>query len=649
MLPGGDPNADSREYVDNLDRYLAGLHADDDLMREYLFTREWIQIDSDAKADAFVRKLWTLMTVNERRYVYHVYRGLPTAPVAVDILLDKIAELEEYSNRLELEREEELEAYRQTPVEVNASEEVDTRDTVSEVTEAGDADSSSVVSSEDDAVPTIVNSLLRMYLADVDVERRRAFTDVGMVSRAPIMVAGGSPGHQDPRLRKLIAFMDAVHDFSSGTLKVSKETIKQSLKVGEMPTDSLGKSFIHSEDKFVSWLDNTPTLYFGDEPVQHTLHGRHLSYRFDVHGAMKPRIWDYWSAYRTQVTAAPLSDDAVHCDVWCMPQHLERQGKILSHHSEPKNNKAVVYLCQIADIIVKMKSKFGGERTFIVDKSEDQLSRMIIASGKLDLAIGRLFIVRRGRVCDEDENVLVDESKVEIGDVLAEDNKWKFKICDANLIDGNLHLRAYYYDDTIRSPEVDNVSTGCVSMKDDLEQMSLEIEDVGHAWKVHVDIEGERTTILRKKDAEEKDFKAEAVQLFTIDNMKKEIQTMKTYGVTDVHLPLAKKRLCDWGQVEHCKKNGHVFVSSDRLPCLYALNRNVDVVFMSEKENKDKLWPDNYRVVNQKTFAMIRKLTDDEIIRKMSPKMQGAGNGDASWMFACASLVAVTLASAACG
>jgi hypothetical protein len=622
MLPFGKPGADPVGYAKVLEEHMTGedRRRDPDGNKDYLFTWEWTRIQTVEEAMTFVKKIWNLTTVAERKYIYAVYRGRSTAAAAVDVIRERIREAQAHVDDLERTREEELKGYRES-LSDDVVESTALQDTI---TQAG--------------------ALLGMLLEQLQVEMNKI--EVEPTTPVPINVPSIMVGGNDAKLRKLIAFMDAVHDFTEGFKKVEKSCIADALGMGpaDVPTDFEGKSFIHKVRKFIKWLDGTRTLYFGGEAVPHTLHGRHLLHHFDIHKSMKPRVWDYWSAYREQC-GDKVSEDAIHADVWCLPQNVEVQGK-KNEKDEPTNNKAVVYLSQIANVVASMKKQFGRKRTFIVDKSEHQLSRMMIATSKLDAAIDRLFIVRKGQVLDDEGNLLVDESRLEIGDDVLPDNEWHFKVCDANLIDGNLHLRdPYFFDETIPNPIVDAEATGTIAGVNNEPDISLKIRDATDYWDVDVDIGGRITTVSRKKKAIEKDFKAEAVQLFTADHMKTEIQTMRRMDPhADISVPLAMKRVCDWGQVQHCKVHDCVFVSADQLPCLYALYENVDVIYMSETDNTDKLWPDNYKVVHQKTFALLRKLTDTETQEKLRPSQEGGSN--TIFPLVCACLAAVTLACA---
>ena len=49
-------------------------------------------------------------------------------------------------------------------------------------------------------------------------------------------------------------------------------------------------------------------------------------------------------------------------------------------------------------------------------------------------------------------------------------------------------------------------------------------------------------------------------------------------------VPAALKRASDWGQIEHCKQKGIVFVTSDIMSALYAAYRDVKLLFVTHAD-----------------------------------------------------------------
>jgi len=55
----------------------------------------------------------------------------------------------------------------------------------------------------------------------------------------------------------------------------------------------------------------------------------------------------------------------------------------------------------------------------------------------------------------------------------------------------------------------------------------------------------------------------------------------------DIACPVARKTAGDWGQIEHCRLNNIVFVTSDRLAALYAASRDVPVMLVKHHDYAD--------------------------------------------------------------
>lgn len=109
MLPFGKPGADPEGYAKVLKEHMSGVDRghDSDGNKDYLFTREWTRIQTVDEATTFVKKIWNLTTVAERKYIYAVYRGRSTAAAAVDVIKERIRDAQAHVDDLERTREEE--------------------------------------------------------------------------------------------------------------------------------------------------------------------------------------------------------------------------------------------------------------------------------------------------------------------------------------------------------------------------------------------------------------------------------------------------------------------------------------------------------------------------------------------------------------
>ena len=470
----------------------------------------------------------------------------------------------------------------------------------------------------------------------------------------PVMVGGGDEDNKefsdryDIRIYKLLALADTFHDFSSSKKTKSRERMDRDLihdalgtklPFRECPPKEDPKAFLASEDGVINFFNDNETLSFGGDTVCHPLHGRNMMSKFNVSSSMH-NTHDYWKSYRDQYTDQYIrhlkSPESLSVDVWSLPQFEEKQGKVRSYHGERPNYKAVVYLSQIANIVASIKHLFGtGRLTFIVDKSDCQISRMIMATSKLDVAIGRLFIVKAGETDDgiSEERLAADQDPRPRSD-------WSFKICDANLLDATVHIRPQYDPESpddaefpepedhsyyLPNPDFSRARTGDVFRADDDIQITLNGITGGDDDDpiVSYNINGSERT-CRHEDQE-----------FSKGWVRKEIREMMRDGDVDLEFVrnrLARKRSCDWGQVAHCRNNDSIgdkfiFVSTDKLACLYGLYRNVNVMFLrQEATGHNDTWIDTPKIM-QNTFTMIRSLTVEEEDAKNKTDAVGGGKG----------------------
>lgn len=445
------------------------------------------------------------------------------------------------------------------------------------------------------------------------------------------MVAGG--GDADDRILKLLALADAMHDFTKGEDPIDSTLVvraigaelparKRRLSPGERP-----EAMYANEDAVIRLFDENPALDIGNDEVPHILHGRNLLHQFKVAPAMNRNV-DYWKAYREQFLQQRPSPEIVHADVWGIPREFREDSD---------RAKTVIYMSQIVNVVRSIKDAFGdGELTFIMDKSDDPMSRMIMATANLDEAIARVFAVYLGidrmeTVDDMYAGLSESELRLEPGQAFPRPG-WHYKVCDASIVDGNRHIRLPRESvEAYPNPGLSKDPTGPVSMPDDAEQISFDgiqgdYDGPRRNWpKARVTIDG--VTRVHGDDMHE----------FSKKYMKRMAREAIAEGRPEaVSKYFGRKRACDWGQVEHCRRhstsdNRFVFVSADKMACLYAMYRNVDFILIRVPDK-----PKSHNAVNkpyfapkilQTTFTMVRALTDDEVAAKMRPPAAKTGGG----------------------
>jgi hypothetical protein len=68
-------------------------------------------------------------------------------------------------------------------------------------------------------------------------------------------------------------------------------------------------------------------------------------------------------------------------------------------------------------------------------------------------------------------------------------------------------------------------------------------------------------------------------------DMSKIVRLWHKTNVPSCATPLALKLVGDWGQIEHCKTHDIVFVTCDKLACLYAIYRGVSVMYLNHHDS----------------------------------------------------------------
>lgn len=114
------------------------------------------------------------------------------------------------------------------------------------------------------------------------------------------------------------------------------------------------------------------------------------------------------------------------------------------------------------------------------------------------------------------------------------------------------------------------------------------------------------------------------------------VKDWKQDGIGHVAYLAARVRAGDWGQIEHCKKIGSVFITADRLSAMYATYRGVGVILVRHDDRiqtKDKATYAHYRFC----FGLPRQ-----------PRQEVQAGGG-SWRWGQAALVGVTVVAAIVG
>jgi hypothetical protein len=356
-------------------------------------------------------------------------------------------------------------------------------------------------------------------------------------------------------LHDFLMLVDSLHDFGDEEFC---SIVEDAFSYVKTPA---GLHHARDERFVIAFLTNPrrKVLRFGDVQEANVLCGRNMLDKYDFRKLASDVGFD--SAFESQRASAISKLHAgarvVPCDVWTEYVPATRI---------PSARLQVIKLEQIARLCGVMHRMFGGQRrcTFVTDNSDNQLVRIVFATHLVRQALFDKFAFDNDIF---DDATLVNNMRA----IVAREGfaEWRSCICDANIMDGASHSSDL---------EVDPRPTGPVYRPHLPFQVTLNGSASGTSTSVHWQ-DGETTKTYNVK-ANRSLFSTSAISYKILD-----IASGDTHNST-VAGQLALKRACDWGQVEHCRKYGMVFVSSDKLAVLYALFRGVKSVLLRRTEHR---------------------------------------------------------------
>jgi hypothetical protein len=582
-------------------------------MADLIYTSEWSRIETDAQADEFLTPLWKRLSATEKRFVYELYHGRDTVETEVQMIQDMTydidAEITALTALMESEREAEVAEYR-----------ISIGDTDNDETPFAWLDERLREARRKKAAA-------QSCAAAVRSRGPRRPQDAG-----PLVQAGGADKRDQMYL--LMALADSLHDFAKRRnidLQQMQDAIGAEIPSNLAAAAALDKRFrnaqypalemIADEEAFIKFMDRTENLIFSTGPEKHNMYKRDMLGKFGLKDALDKfggkdllAFIEHRTDYRT-----------TKAEVWSTTQLKTLQGTVQGKKT-PKDYKDVIFMAQILNVVEKIKRNFGaGKLTFIMDKTDCQMCRMIFATSVVDEGIGRVFIVK-------------DDSGFDLPvDHVAKPRKdWSFKVCDANIVDGNYHFRAPPSKTYLPHPEISEKPTGVVFRKC-LTRVELKGVQTGPETRASV---RNRPDVVIKHD----DPNGEDGNKYTKARMAASIVARAPLlGYVEEEF-LACKRACDWGQVAHCKRystpaDKYIFVACDRPACMYAMFENVGAIFFGRTNTNNTGWPVNPQMF-QTTFTMLAPLA---VSREQS------GGVQSSWQILQAVLAATVLACAFIG
>jgi hypothetical protein len=363
-------------------------------------------------------------------------------------------------------------------------------------------------------------------------------------------------GHEttSPHLCDFLMLADSLHDFKSERYR---DIVEGALSYVKIPS---GLHHARDTRAVIAFLTNSrrKLLRFGEVEEANALCGRNILDKYDFSKLTSDVGFD--SAFESQRASAVSKLNAgarvVPCDVWT---------EYVPATAAPHTRLQVIKLEQIARLCGVMHRVFGGRNrcVFVTDNSDHQLVRIVFATHLVRQKLYDKFMF------DDDifdNATLVNKMRA----IVAREGfaEWRSCICDANIIDGASHSLEL---------EVDSRPTGPVYRPQLPFQVTLNGSKSGDSTTVVIR-DGDTTETVHIH-AEDRSFSTSAVLT--------QIRNISSGRIRDTSIAgqLALKRACDWGQVEHCRKYGMVFVSSNKLSVLYALFRGVKSVLLRRTEH----------------------------------------------------------------
>jgi hypothetical protein len=296
------------------------------------------------------------------------------------------------------------------------------------------------------------------------------------------------------------------------------------------------RSFI----EFTDFLTETQELHFDGETVTTPLFGESVRSAADI-----PLEATYEQAVGMLVGRIDPSKKLMPVDVVCKAQC----------------KKKVVYVTQIADLCYCLKTRFGSSGTFIVDDSSNDALMLMTATRHMDAAFYKKF-------------VLVMDPKI-----LSEKPEWRVRLCDANLFDGGQHSSPKV---VVRSAETGPVPGTHVVLRGAFPPDNVPGAPVPAEFEIGEHNESEFAMDLYGVESRHTGDYAQHQTGAVCQRINNDLAAGK-----DIVKSLALKRAGDWGQIQHCKRYGCVWVSIDTISCSYAAATDVPVVCLSRRQHTD--------------------------------------------------------------
>ena len=365
----------------------------------------------------------------------------------------------------------------------------------------------------------------------------------------------------DPRIYRLLALADSVHDSHSQAFRQTPDSI---MRFMEMTNDDLPKGLrsatLRKEEEVIEFLQRRKKLRFKRDDTGNPCHGADLAH-FDLQKArvvnQAPNTDILSATYRQSAEAVRRASRAPSRRVLCVPVY-----SILEIQRGADDKLRRIQLAQILDLASRMRTWFGRRCVFQPD-TYHPLMKFFTATKWIDEAFFRKFVL------DRDYPVLKYEH--EIRQAIANrgeeaKTKWDMVLCDANYYDGS----------SISDPlSIDTAATGWVFRHGirGIGPHNVRLEGISEYGKVKYSEYIQNRLEHDELERKEARLTFSTAQLFLkLPGAPRNPEMLSNAEASQL---LNLKRAGDWAQIEACKRSGRIFLTEDRLAALYAYYRKV--------------------------------------------------------------------------
>lgn len=358
---------------------------------------------------------------------------------------------------------------------------------------------------------------------------------------------------QSDKFYDFFQYVDSLHDFGEhiDPVDIAKSLgaeLPEILKDGAwhqmVPLDIYGPDSTFVRDITAA----TKVRFAGVSSFDNPLHGRYFEqgmFRYDGRPEVQTAI----------IETSPPAAGCSHSEIWSF---VDASQKILK-------------LEQIVNAVIDISVRYGKDATFVVDESTP-LTRLLLAMDLIYRSFLASFRIEATDAKDTYEIATWWKVWMEIS------TTWRAVTCDSGLMDAEAH-----------DFELHDAPTGRVFRDGSLvqiEMLSSSVVKTGKRVEKKYAYRLSSDTIPVFRDGNERvvevtnDKVGSVREYYSKNQMIGVMNNQLMQDDRNIAVPLAQKRAGDWGQVEHCRKYGTVFVTADKITALYAIYRGVRVMFV---------------------------------------------------------------------